>query len=108
MTITTKVQLHCDVGLKCTKQIAKTLEGVHAGQVIRDWAVANGWGTWGQRDACPDCWKALHGPTEMVETMRTPEPDGERINRHVQVTQRDIDEAELQEAISLRRGLHHD
>lgn len=93
MTISTRVQLHCDVGLKCTKQIAKTLVGPGAGQLLRDWAVGQGWGTWGQRDACPDCWKALHSSTEPMDKTLSdghdPTVDGEHINRFVQVAMRD-------------------
>ncbi len=63
MTITTRVQLYCDVGLKCTKGIARTFEGPHAGERIRQWAKARGWNSWGEKDACPDCWKELHSAT---------------------------------------------
>lgn len=64
MTIRTKCTLACDVGLKCNKEIVKTLEGPAARQVLIDWAVREGWGNWGQRDACPECWKELHSATK--------------------------------------------
>ena len=76
MTITTRATLHCDVGLKCTKQIVKTIEGASAGSRVREWARANGWGSWGDRDACPDCWPELHKSALEVE------PDAER-NRNL-------------------------
>jgi len=60
MTILTRAQLYCDVGLRCNKQIVKTIEGPGAAQQIRTWAKARGWGSWGQRDACPECWKEMH------------------------------------------------
>lgn len=64
MTIKTTVQLACDIGLKCTKQIACTMVGPDAGASIREWARAKGWGSYGQRDACPACWQQLHSATE--------------------------------------------
>jgi hypothetical protein len=88
MTIKTRVQLYCDIGLKCTKQIVKTLEGPDAEERMKAWAIVNKWGHWGGRDACPDCWKELHSATKPPE----------------QVVQEAIDEEELQRAIELRRG----
>lgn len=107
MTITTRVQLHCDVGLKCTKEIARTVEGPNAGARIRHWAVAEGWGTWGDRDACPACWKELHSATrqadldalcrdevnarliENAQARGTVPAHPDRINRFVEVAMRD-------------------
>jgi hypothetical protein len=109
VTITTRVQLHCDVGLKCTKDIARTAEGPSAARVIRHWALANGWGTWGDRDACPECWKELHQPaspgdTEMLARV-TDIPKGTEMVARMQAA---IDEEDLQRAIALRRGQRTD
>ncbi len=103
MTITTRVQLHCDVGLKCTKQIASTVVGPQAGQTVRAWAKAQGWGTWGDRDACPDCWKELHSATEAVD-MALSGATTEGLGTVGRV-QAELDEEELQRAIDLRRGV---
>lgn len=64
MTISTRVQLNCDIGMACTKAVVKTVEGPFAAQTIRSWSIAKGWHSYGQRDACPECWKALHSPTD--------------------------------------------
>lgn len=91
MTVTTRAQLHCDVGLKCTKQIVRTIEGADAEERIKAWAIMNKWGHWGDRDACPDCWKELHSET--------------RPELRIQA---ELDEQELQRAIDLRRGVRRD
>lgn len=73
MSIRTKCTLSCDIGLKCTKDIVKTIEGPTAPVEIRVWATTNGWHSYGQRDACPECWKELHSPT--IPKHRDPDED---------------------------------